>query len=140
MFLRKNYSNKTGRTHLAIVHGYRDIDGKNKHKTVMRVGYLDELLKKYSDPIAHFTAIAGEMDAERLSSRNVTVTIDLDAHIDQNNSNRKNYGHIVYSKVYHELEMDRFLNNARRHERFQFNSEAIMRLLVYSRLLYPGSK
>jgi transposase len=32
------------------------------------------------------------------------------------------------------------LDNARRHEKFKFNSEAIMRLLLYSRLLNPGSK
>ena len=33
MFLRKNYSKKTDRTHLAIVQGYRDTDGKNKHSS-----------------------------------------------------------------------------------------------------------
>jgi len=48
--------------------------------------------------------------------------------------------YVSYSKVYHELEIDRFLDNARRHEKFSFNTEAIMRLLVYSRLLWPGSK
>ena len=69
MFLRKNYSNKTGRTHLAIVQGYRDTDGKNKHKTVQRVGYLDELQKEYEDPIAHFTAVAEAMDKREKSKR-----------------------------------------------------------------------
>jgi hypothetical protein len=34
----------------------------------------------------------------------------------------------------------RFLKNARRHQKFNFNTDAIMRLLVYSRLFYPGSK
>ena len=65
MFLRKNFSKKTGRTHLAIVQCYRDIDGKNKHKTVQRVGYLDELQKNYEDPVAHFIAVAEAMDNER---------------------------------------------------------------------------
>ena len=64
MFLRKNYSKKTGRTHLAIVQGYRDNDGKSKHLTIQKVGYLDELEKEYDDPIAHFTAIAAEMSKE----------------------------------------------------------------------------
>ena len=62
MFLRKNYSQKTGRTHLAIAHGYRDADGKNKHKTVKTLGYLDELQKQFPDPITHFTEIARQMD------------------------------------------------------------------------------
>ena len=140
MFLRKNYSKKTGRTHLAIVQGYRDIDGKNKHKTVQRVGYLDELQKEYNDPIAHFTAIAEAMDSERRASENITVTLDMTESIDRSNANRKNYGHIVFSKIYHELEIDWFLKNARRHESFHFNTDAIMRLLVFSRLLFPSSK
>jgi transposase len=32
------------------------------------------------------------------------------------------------------------MKNARRHENFKFNTDAIMRLLVFTRLLYPGSK
>ena len=140
MFLRKNYSKKTGRTHLAIVQGYRDTDGKNKHKTVQRVGYLDELQKEYNDPIAHFSAVAEAMEKERKATKNITVNLDMTESVDRSGINRKNYGHIVFSKIYHELEIDRFLKNTRRHENFRFNTDAIMRLLVFSRLLFPGSK
>ena len=140
MFLRKNTSKKTGRTYLSIVQGYRDTDGKNRHKTVTKVGYLDELIKEYNDPISHFAGVAAAMDKERLSSKKMTLSIDMDEQLDRNSTNRKNYGYIVYSKIYHELEIDRFLKNARRHEAFKFNTDAIMRLLVYTRLLYPGSK
>jgi transposase len=106
----------------------------------MKVGYLDELEKEYEDPIAHFTAIAAQMDRERKAAGSVTVTIDTDARIESGGANRKNYGHVVFSKIYHELEIDRFLKNARRHENFKFNTDAIMRLLLFTRLLYPGSK
>ena len=125
---------------MAIVQGYRDTDGKNKHKTVQRVGYLDELQKEYEDPIAHFTAIAAAMDNERKAGKNITVTLDMAEPVDRASTNRKNYGHVVFSKIYHELEIDWFLKNARRHENFRFNTDAIMRLLVFSRLLFPGSK
>jgi len=140
MFLRKNYSKKTGRTHLAIVQGYRDVDGKNKHKTVQRVGYLDELQKEYEDPIAHFSAVAQAMDKERKTTKSITVSLDMTESVDRSSANRKNFGYIVFSKIYHELEIDWFLKNARRHENFRFNTDAIMRLLVFSRLLFPGSK
>jgi transposase len=140
MFLRKNHSRKTGRTYLSIVQGYRDIDGKNKHRTVLKVGYLDVLLKHYDDPIAHFTAVAEAMSRERHEAKNVPIVIDMDKQLERGGTNRKNYGHIVFSRVYHELEIDWFLKNARRHENFKFNTDAIMRLLVYTRLLYPGSK
>ena len=140
MFLRKNFSHKTGRTHLAIVQGYRDANGKNRHKTVKTLGYLDELQKQFSDPISHFTEIAKQMNSERLANCVVTINLDLTEQLERGGINRKNYGHLVFSKLYHELEIDRFLNNARRHKNFEFNSEAIMRLLLYSRLLSPSSK
>jgi transposase len=140
MFLRKNFSKITGRTHLAIVQGYRDTDGKNKHKTIKTIGFLDELQKEFEDPITHFTAIAEAMDNERREKKIITLTLDLDETIDRENANRKNYGHIIFSKIYHELDIDWFLKNARRHENFHFNTDAIMRLLVFSRLLSPSSK
>jgi len=141
LFLRKTFNKKTGRTHLSIIHGYWDPEAKqSRTKTVKTIGYLDELEKQYDDPIAHFTAIAAAMDTERLASKNLTVTLDMSTQIDRKQTNRKNYGHIVFSKIYHELEIDRFLKNARRHENFRYNTDAIMRLLVFTRLLHPGSK
>jgi len=138
MYLRKNHNKKTDRTYLTIVQGYRDKNGKSKAKVIQSVGYLDELLKKYDDPIKYFTAMAKSMDKERKENKNIAVTIDMEERIDRCAVNRKNYGHIVFSKVYHELEIDRYLKNARRHENFKFNTDAIMRLLLYTRLLYPG--
>lgn len=140
MFLRKNTSKATGRTHLSIVHGYKDSNGVSRHKTVRKVGYLDVLLKEYDDPIAHFTAVAKAMEKDRLSSKSISFTISSDAQLERGCANRKNYGHVVFSKVYHELDIHRFLKNARRHEDFKFNTDAIMRLLVFTRLICPGSK
>jgi len=140
LYLRKIPSKSTGRTYLSIVHGYRDADGKTKHKTIQKIGYLDEFVGKYPDPIAHFTAVAAEMEKERLANKTITVTLDTAGQLERGAANRKNYGHVVFSKIYHELEIDRFLKNARRHENFKFNTDAIMRLLIYTRLLYPGSK
>jgi len=140
MYLRKNKSKKTGRTHLSIAHGYRDQNGISRHRTVMKIGYLDEMAKIYEDPIAHFEAIAEKMNGERTANNVVTVELDMEGRIERDAVLRKNYGHVVFSKIYHELEINRFLKNARRHETFKFNTDSIMRLLVFSRLLHPGSK
>ena len=140
MFLSKIYKKETGRTHLSIVHGYRDEKGFSRQKTVMKIGYLDEMEKIYDDPIAHFTAIAARMNEERKAGKTVTITLDLEERIEKGAILRRNYGHVVFSKVYHELELDVFLKNARRHKNFKFNTDSIMRLLVFARLLYPGSK
>ena len=140
MYLRQTYNKKTVRTYLSIVHGYRDIDGKVKQKTIQKIGYLDELVKDYDDPISHFKKVAQDMEVERKEDKNISITFDMDNQLDRGNKNRKNYGYIVFSKIYHELGIDVFLKNAKRHKNFKFNTDAIMRLLVYSRLLFPASK
>lgn len=140
MFLAKNYSKKSGRTYLQIVHGYRDRQGKSKRKVIQSLGYLDELEKQYSDPIAHFTQVAEQMESERIDNKQITITFDANSKIDRNTENRKNFGHVVFNKVYHELQLDRFFNNKQRHEKFEFNSNSIMKVLLFSRLLYPCSK
>ena len=140
MFLRKNYSKKTGRTYLQIVHGYRDKEGKSKSTIIESLGYLDELLKEYDDPIAHFTQVANQLESERIEKKQITITFDSNSKVDRNFENRKNFGHVVFSKVYHELQLDRFFNNKQRHEKFEFNSNSIMKVLLFARLLYPCSK
>jgi len=138
MFLRKNYYEKTGRTYLYIVEGYRDINGKAKSKVIQSLGYLDELQKEYSDPIGHFTKIAKEMT--RQPEREILIRLNTSALLESGTCNRKNYGHIIFSSIYHELELDRFWNNKARHAEFEYNANSIMKLLVFARLIYPGSK
>lgn len=140
MYLKKSLNKKTGRTYLTIVHGYRDQSGKSRTKTIKSIGYLDELKKKYKDPIEHFTKVAKQMDKEKSNDDYLTIKIRFDAKVEKNNANRKNYGHIVFSKIYHELQLDRFLNNKQRHEKFKFNSNSIMKVMAFARLLYPCSK
>jgi transposase len=141
MYLKTSTSSKTGRTQLAIVHGFRDHEGKTRQKTIRSLGYLDVLQQEYDDPIAHFTQVAKQMDAERkeeLSS--ITVSISPHDSLPVGSDTRKNFGHVAYSKVYHELELDYFINNRRRYTKAAYNHNAIFKLLVYSRLLQPSSK
>ena len=140
MYLRQATDKRIGKTYLSIAHNYRDNNGKAKIKTIKSLGSLDDLKTQYDDPIAHFTKVAKDMESARKESKTTTITLDMAEQLEKGVSFRKNYGSIIYSKIYHELEIDRFLNNARRHEKHKFNTEAMMRLLLYSRLLEPSSK
>jgi transposase len=52
----------------------------------------------------------------------------------------KNLGFAAYSRLYHRLELDEFINNRRRYLDCGFNINVIFQHLVYSRLLWPASK
>lgn len=141
MYLKKSTSSKTGRTQLSIVHGYRDKEGKTRQKTIKTIGYLDDLKKDYDDPISHFKRIAKEMDrARKDKSNNITLSISPQATLFPGTDNRKNFGYVAFSHLYHELELDYFINNRRRYTKAEYNHNAIFKLLVYSRLLKPSSK
>jgi transposase len=47
---------------------------------------------------------------------------------------------LALSQIYHELGIHTFLANRQRHSKEQYDANAIMKMLVYSRLLFPASK
>jgi len=130
-----------GRTYLSIVHGHRDKEsGIVKTKTIESLGYLDDLEKKYDDPVAHFREVARKMTEEENERRKVTISFDMNEELPADTDGRKNIGYAAILKIYHELEIHRFLNNSARHKGFEYNVNSIMSLLIVSRILSPGSK
>lgn len=99
------------------------------------------LKKEYDDPIAHFTEIVRKMEEKNNEEdSSVNLQISLKESMNINTDKRKNFGYAALSKIYHELEIDKFLRNRQRHSKEEYDANAIMRLLIFSRLLYPASK
>lgn len=70
MYLKQVYNKKTGRTYLAIAQKYRDpIKKTSTDRTIKSLGYLDELQKKYPDPISHFKDVARKMTEKENSKK-----------------------------------------------------------------------
>ena len=142
MFLKPSFNKKTGRTYLSMVYSYRDKEkGYPRTKTVEKFGYLDELQKIYDDPIAHFTKVVDERNkAAEEEAAEYTITANKNEQLPENTINRMNYGYIAILKIYYELGLDRFLSNKKRSTKIECDTNAVMKLLVISRILSPGSK
>lgn len=143
MYLKKSTNKKTGRTYLSIASGYRDkLTGKSKTVLIKSLGYLDVLQNEFNDPIAHFTEIVNQMNIDEQNEKMpLTIKINTNEELSENENNRKNFGYVALSKIYHELEIDKFLIHkfkARDVSEFKINN--IMKLLVFSRALFPDSK
>jgi hypothetical protein len=134
--------NNKGRTYLSIVQGFRDpLTKKVRHKTIKSLGYLEDLAKEHQDPIAHFKAVAEEMNkVAALEKEPVRFEIDPQEQLTENPANRKNIGYAALSKLYHELDLQIFFYNHSRSFKSEFNTNNIMKLLVFSRILVPASK
>jgi len=140
MYLQVGINN--GRKYLSIVQGFRDpVTKKVRHKTIKSLGYLDDLAKQHDDPIAHFKAVAEEMNKKAaLEKEPVPISIDPQETITADPANRKNIGYAALSKLYHELGLNIFFYNHSRSFQAEFNTNNIMKLLIFSRILAPASK
>ena len=141
MYLNIMNNKKTGKTTLSIRRGYRE-NGKVKHSTVKTLGTLDSLKKQYDDPIAHFKDVVNKMnEEEKLKKSPLILTIDKNEEMPLNTNNNKNFGYVALSKIYHELEIDKFIKakfQTRNFSEYKINN--ILKLLVFSRALFPDSK
>ncbi len=128
-------------TYLTIEKKFWDKDKKmSRSKHHKSLGYLHDLEKEFPDPIAHFKEIVEQMNAEENGNKKLTLEIDLNEKLPDESHTRYNMGYAVIMKIYHELELDRFLNNKARHEAFEYNTNSIMTLLTITRILHPSSK
>lgn len=142
MYLRKANNKKTGRTYLSIVESYYDKDTKkSRSKTIKSLGFLDTLEKEFTDPIDHFTKVVEKMKLDTLNeSSSIQLDFDPKSKLSVGTNNRKNFGYAAFSSIYHTLEIDKFLINRQRSTKIEASTNNIMKLLVFSRLLDPGSK
>lgn len=134
MFVKKSISN--GRTFLVYAQGYRK-NGKVKHKTIEKIGYLDELKKIYDDPIAHFKEIAKQRSKEDINEFTIK---NLKTKVIDNSSKAKNLGYVALREIYKELDLEQFFSDKNKNLKVQYDLNKIFSLLVYSRIMYPGSK
>ena len=142
MYLRKSLNRKTGRIQLSIVEAYRDKDTKKKReKVVFSPGYLDVLKSEYEDPVAHFTEVARQMTEEQNHS-NAPITLEVDKKevLPLGTDNRKNFGYLAASALYHDLGIHEFFANRQRSTKAEYNLNSIFRALVFSRIICPDSK
>ena len=145
----KVFTNQKGKA-LYYMRSVRKKGKKNPTKEKVKfLGYEEDLKKLYDDPIEHFRAEAKKLKLKEREEKRVSISIDLDEHFPLEGIEESegsviddlvSIGHLPLSVVYHELEVDQFIKNRRRHWPVTANVESIFRLLVFGRVLFPGSK
>ena len=136
MFLKVTSAYK-GKKYLSYVQGYRDIDGKIKHKTIEKIGYLDDLKLLYNDPISHFKA---ELEKKKLEEPESLSIKSIKSKMITESDCSKNLGYCFLKYIYNELAIPEILNEKQTNTKLEFNLNEIFSLLVFSRILFPDSK
>lgn len=138
----KKVKTASGRIYLSIADSYYDKQRKmSRSKTIESLGYLDDLEKLYDDPIAHFSKRVEQLkEDKKIKQAPINFTFYDSDRLCTGDDFRKNFGYAALSKIYHELGIHTFLTNRQRHSNEEYDANAIMKMLVYSRLIAPSSK
>ena len=144
MFLKVT-KQRNGRLNLSIVHGYRDPKTKKtKHKVIENLGYADEYDHLYEDPVAHFKEVARlrtlQIQEEENKKEIPLGSVFTDELLGIGEDAIKLMGNLPLSSIYHELKLNQFIINRQRSLSMDYSLNDVMQLLVYTRILSPGSK
>lgn len=131
-------------TYLYAIKSFRKEDGRCTTKVVEKFGAVEELREKLGgeDPIEWARARVAEMTAaEKEENQNVVVEYNPKAYIQKGEQRSYNGGYLFLQKIYYELGLDYICKKiAKKHKLLRYDLNGILSMLVYTRILYPGSK
>ena len=123
---------------------YRKEDGKNATKNVERLGTLADLKARFGDedPIGEAKRYIAELTAaEKGAAKKILVEYSPTTLIPKDEQRRYNGGYLFLQKIYYELGLDYICKKiAKKHKLVQYDLNSILSMLIYARILYPGSK
>ena len=127
-----------------IQKSYRTDSGKSSTKTVERLGSIEELKARFGedDPVGAARAYMKELSAaEKKSREEIMVKFKPSALIPKGERRCYNGGYLFLQKIYYELGLDYICKKiAKKHKMVKYDLNSILSMLVYTRILYPGSK
>ena len=133
----KNY------TFYYVQKSYRTNDGKCSTKNVERLGTIEDLKARFGDcdPVGEAKKYVAELTAaEKASCTPVMVGYSPTALIGKGERRSYNGGYLFLQKIYYELGLDYVCKKIEKKHRNRFDLNGILSRLLYTRLLYPGSK
>lgn len=131
-------------TYLYAIKGYRTDDGKSTTKVVEKFGTIEELREKLPgiDPVEWARERVAEMTAKE-KEEDKKVIIEYDPRLSIVKGEQRSYtgGYLFLQKIYYELGLDYICKKiAKKHKMVKYDLNSILSMLVYTRILYPGSK
>lgn len=132
------YTNR-GNKYVRVVHSYRDPEtNKPKMKVIKNYGNLEKLLKQDKNFLEKLEKEIKEKN-ERLKESAVDKIKKIEAdNFEKEGLVRKNYGYLVYEKIWQELGISRWIKDIKTRSKIEI--EEILKQLVFQRLLTPSSK
>ena len=128
-----------------IQEGYR-INGKATTRNIKKIGKHSDILKFHSDPLVYAKEEVAKFN-ENLKNGKVTLELNLDLSktvvandYNKVKSTNLNIGYFFLQKIYHDLEINKFIDSISKKHKIEYSANDINRFLTFSRILDPASK
>ena len=119
------------------------IGNKTTTKTVERLGSIEEIKARCGDkdPIEWAKEYTKKLTlAEKESKQGILLKYSASILIDKNIRRSCNAGYLFLQDIYYSLGLDRICSAISDKYKFDFDLNDILSMLVYSRIIAPGSK
>lgn len=119
------------------------IGNRTTTKTVERLGSIDEIKARCGDqdPIEWAKEYTKKLTlAEKESKQGILLKYSGSMLIDKNVRRSCNAGYLFLQDIYYSLGLDKVCSDISAKYKFEYDLNAILSMLVYARILTPGSK
>ena len=123
------------------------IHGKRSTRTVEKIGTYKDLIKDHDDPEAYARQYVEELNQKQAEERkelqdSSEVLIKLNAGLKIQKDSRQlfNGGYLFLQDIFYDLGLNQICDRCSSTRSIEYNLSEILSRLVYSRILYPGSK
>lgn len=130
-----------------ITKSYTNAQGKSTSKTIRKLGTLDELSRRLGtdrDGVLAWAREEARLETLKYKSETEDAAVLIPLHpnrlIDYNKKKLFNGGYLFLQSVYYGLKMDSICRKIRSRYKFEYDLNAILSDLIYTRVLEPSSK
>jgi transposase len=129
-------------TTLTIIKSIR-VDGKNTSKVVERLGSIEEIMERegVDDALSWAKEYAKELtEKEKREQAPVQLKFSQTKQIDAETQRSFNVGYLFLQQLYGALGLPKICEKISQRHAFKYDLNAILSRLVFSQILFPGSK
>lgn len=130
-----------------IRQSYVNADGKTTSKTIRKLGTLKDLLVEHGptrDDVMRWAREQARIETENYKvqeeAKTVLIALHADRKIPYHEKKRFQGGYLFLQYIYYNLGLDRVCRKIRNSHQYEYDLNAILSDLIYTRILDPSSK
>ncbi len=130
-----------------VTKSYVNAEGKSTSKTIRKLGTLQELLAEHGptrDDVMKWAKEQARIETQKYKNEQETKLVMIPFHADRqlDYGLRKRFdgGYLFLQSIYYRLGLNRICRKIRGKHQYEYDLNAILSDLIYTRILDPGSK